>query len=196
MDPQHGVVDIDPDTGPAATGSHKGSISRQTSAEDDGCQESSENIRILVRIRPPLYPAEPLSLWATDATSLRADSSGRRSVSCAFDYVLPPESTQGQVYGIVQQCTQCVLAGYNSTVFAYGQTGSGKTVRGYVAVPGSKSTATRCCLLLTSVLLSAVLCIVLCLLHVWYLTCLSIYLSIYIYIYIYICIYPSIYIYI
>lgn len=111
-------VDIDPEPqgydGQPSNSSHK---------------ESSENIRILVRIRPSLYAAEPTALDADGPQSLSAVSSdGRKSISCSYDYVLSPLCSQGDVYKIVQQCTESVLAGYNSTVFAYGQTGSGKTV--------------------------------------------------------------------
>ena len=70
-----------------------------------------------------------MALEAEGPQTLSAVSSdGRKSVTCSYDYVLPPQCSQGEVYKIVQQCTDSVLAGYNSTVFAYGQTGSGKTV--------------------------------------------------------------------
>ncbi|XP_073711238.1 kinesin heavy chain [Misgurnus anguillicaudatus] len=45
-----------------------------------------------------------------------------------FDRVLPPNTTQEQVYDTcAKQIVKDVLDGYNGTVFAYGQTSSGKT---------------------------------------------------------------------
>ncbi|XP_065107568.1 kinesin heavy chain [Paramisgurnus dabryanus] len=45
-----------------------------------------------------------------------------------FDRVLPPNTTQEQVYdNCAKQIVKDVLDGYNGTVFAYGQTSSGKT---------------------------------------------------------------------
>ncbi|XP_041487339.1 kinesin heavy chain [Microtus oregoni] len=45
-----------------------------------------------------------------------------------FDRVLPPNTTQEQVYSAcAKQIVKDVLEGYNGTIFAYGQTSSGKT---------------------------------------------------------------------
>uniref|UniRef100_A0A8C3X3S9 Kinesin-like protein n=1 Tax=Catagonus wagneri TaxID=51154 RepID=A0A8C3X3S9_9CETA len=45
-----------------------------------------------------------------------------------FDRVLPPSTTQDQVYNAcAKQIVKDVLEGYNGTIFAYGQTSSGKT---------------------------------------------------------------------
>ncbi|CAJ0930047.1 unnamed protein product [Ranitomeya imitator] len=45
-----------------------------------------------------------------------------------FDKVLPPNTTQEQVYNAcAKQIVKDVLDGYNGTIFAYGQTSSGKT---------------------------------------------------------------------
>ncbi|XP_051999046.1 kinesin heavy chain [Xyrauchen texanus] len=45
-----------------------------------------------------------------------------------FDRVLPPNTTQEQVYdNCAKQIVKDVLGGYNGTIFAYGQTASGKT---------------------------------------------------------------------
>lgn len=97
----------------------------------DGALESAtENIRILVRIRPPANDEKEAShcIRALDDQALEAVSSdGKKKLQCAYDHVVPPLATQEDVYSIVKSCTDAVLAGYNSTVFAYGQTGSGKT---------------------------------------------------------------------
>ena len=40
-----------------------------------------------------------------------------------FDYVLPPRTTQDEVYeGCVKNLVNSIFEGYNATVFAYGQT--------------------------------------------------------------------------
>lgn len=44
-----------------------------------------------------------------------------------LDAVLPPASTQSDVFREVEPLVAAAVAGYNSTVFAYGQTGTGKT---------------------------------------------------------------------
>ncbi|XP_032412529.1 kinesin heavy chain [Xiphophorus hellerii] len=45
-----------------------------------------------------------------------------------FDRILPPNTTQEQVYEqCAKQIVKDVLGGYNGTIFAYGQTSSGKT---------------------------------------------------------------------
>ena len=98
---------------------------------DDGALESAtENIRILVRIRPPANDEKESShcIRVLDDQALEAVSSdGKKKLQCAYDHVVPPLATQEDVYSIVKSCTDAVLAGYNSTVFAYGQTGSGKS---------------------------------------------------------------------
>jgi len=45
----------------------------------------------------------------------------------SFDVVLGPDSTQGDVYGVVAGAVGEVMGGVNACVLAYGQTGSGKT---------------------------------------------------------------------
>ncbi|KAG7463854.1 hypothetical protein MATL_G00181080 [Megalops atlanticus] len=48
--------------------------------------------------------------------------------SYVFDRVLPPNTSQEQVYNAcAKQIVKDVLGGYNGTIFAYGQTSSGKT---------------------------------------------------------------------
>ena len=109
MEPvSHAIVDIDP-------------TATATAAPGYASPQDTENIRILVRIRPPLYAAEPLSLAAEGPQTLSALSAdGRKHLKCSYDHVLSPEASQEEVYGIVKQCTDSVLLGYNSTVFAYG----------------------------------------------------------------------------
>ena len=47
--------------------------------------------------------------------------------SSTYDIILPPESSQSQVFNFVQSSIDSVSKGFNCTILAYGQTGSGKT---------------------------------------------------------------------
>lgn len=44
-----------------------------------------------------------------------------------FNNILPPESTQKDVFHLVEDSIKQFLKGINTTIFAYGQTGAGKT---------------------------------------------------------------------
>jgi hypothetical protein len=44
-----------------------------------------------------------------------------------FNNILPPEGTQKDVFGLVEDSIRQFLKGINTTIFAYGQTGAGKT---------------------------------------------------------------------
>lgn len=44
-----------------------------------------------------------------------------------FNNILPPESTQKDVFYLVEDSIRQFLKGINTTIFAYGQTGAGKT---------------------------------------------------------------------
>ncbi|KAJ7421140.1 kinesin heavy chain-like protein [Pitangus sulphuratus] len=57
-----------------------------------------------------------------------AECSIKQGKPYVFDRVLPPNTTQEQVYNAcAKQIVKDVLEGYNGTIFAYGQTSSGKT---------------------------------------------------------------------
>lgn len=96
---------------------------------------AGESIRVLVRVRPSTdmdgsgtYTSSSDSIQVVDETTLGASNrDGSKTFQCSFDSVLPPSSTQEEVYSQVAECTESVLDGFNSTIFAYGQTGSGKT---------------------------------------------------------------------
>jgi hypothetical protein len=49
------------------------------------------------------------------------------SLRFAYDCLLPPSSTQVDIFDQCKSLLDSVCAGYNSTIFAYGQSGSGKT---------------------------------------------------------------------
>ena len=44
-----------------------------------------------------------------------------------FNNILPPQSTQKDVFFLVEDSIRQFLKGINTTIFAYGQTGTGKT---------------------------------------------------------------------
>lgn len=44
-----------------------------------------------------------------------------------FNNILPPDSTQKDVFSLVEDSIKQFLKGTNVTIFAYGQTGTGKT---------------------------------------------------------------------
>ena len=56
-----------------------------------------------------------------------------------FDHVLPPASTQTEMFSKVEPLLAGCFEGYNATVFAYGQTGSGKTFTMGTAFGGAES---------------------------------------------------------
>ncbi|KAH0445407.1 hypothetical protein IEQ34_025506 [Dendrobium chrysotoxum] len=109
-------------------------------------QELRGNIRVFVRVRPPIlagkqgfsqnvpeaslrYPDELESKrieLATNAESAMGTATMRSHVF-EFDRVFQPEASQADVFAEVEHLIQSVLDGYNTCIFAYGQTGSGKT---------------------------------------------------------------------
>ncbi|CAN0013117.1 unnamed protein product, partial [Ascophyllum nodosum] len=50
-----------------------------------------------------------------------------QAVSCAFDRVFGPDSTQQEIFQGLLPALDTILQGFNASVLAYGQTGSGKT---------------------------------------------------------------------
>ena len=89
----------------------------------------SENIRVLIRVRPVL-PKESGSDIVTQvdgAANKIAIETDEQSVHASFDGILSEDSTQESVYKQVEYCRDSVINGFNSSILAYGQTGSGKT---------------------------------------------------------------------
>ena len=110
---------------------------RLDGADDDddvlGDDGRSENIKVLVRIRPLLaFEADGrgqssiVTAVGPKELSVGGDEP-RHKVRCRFDAVLGQETTQDEVYPHVKECAEQCARGYNATIFAYGQTGSGKT---------------------------------------------------------------------
>jgi len=110
---------------------HPKSGATAISSSHSGRTPRTERIKVVLRVRP--FIENEIS---ESCVQLPAD---RRSITCSrvqtfesrdffFDRVLPPTTTQGEMYGAVaQDIVDGVLEGYNGTILAYGQTGTGKT---------------------------------------------------------------------
>ena len=113
-----------------------------------------DNIRVAIRIRPPLnreteegIPFRSIAIVSEDHKNVSlAEYIGSELSELerqrewvenpnafqlhrfTFDFVFDVDSQQQEVYNITaKQAVQSVLEGYNSTIFCYGQTGTGKT---------------------------------------------------------------------
>ncbi|KAG9392702.1 Kinesin motor domain [Carpediemonas membranifera] len=90
-----------------------------------GIATSPENVKVVVRVRPPNNRETTLDVVA------EADEPNTihvRQVTKTFDRVFGPGSKQSQVYNdVASNSVSAVLDGFNSTIIAYGQTGTGKT---------------------------------------------------------------------
>ncbi|XP_054162848.1 kinesin-like protein KIF3A [Oppia nitens] len=88
---------------------------------------SEDNVRVVVRCRPLSTELE-----ADQDICVDLNSDGRTirlaSREFTFDRIFGLDSTQAQVFReSAQYIVDCVVQGYNGTIFAYGQTGTGKT---------------------------------------------------------------------
>ena len=94
---------------------------------------SSENIKVLVRMRP--LSTRELDAGHRCAVELSgAENTVTVNHVCGapdrwtFDAVINNAFSQKDIYGqFIQPLVESVLEGFNATVFAYGQSGSGKT---------------------------------------------------------------------
>lgn len=94
-------------------------------------QELKGNIRVYVRVRPPMEKE------AKEECAIRAipqeneltilDRSHSKTLRFDFERVFGPETTQAHIFEDIQPLATSILDGYNVCIFAYGQTGSGKT---------------------------------------------------------------------
>ena len=95
-------------------------------------QDSGENIRVLIRIRPlnekELSAEDQSCVQPLDQQVLQINLKGQ-SKEFRFHQVLGEGQSQSQVFGEsgLHLLLDSALDGYSSCVFAYGQTGSGKT---------------------------------------------------------------------
>ena len=86
-------------------------------------------IRVVLRVRPSASTRGGGVLeCGADGKSATFDADGDATMRVDFDEVLPPSSSQNQVYTAAgATAVTSVLDGVNATVIAYGATGSGKT---------------------------------------------------------------------
>ena len=94
-------------------------------AEIPSEDEATENIRVLVRVRPAPDGSSSLAV-DTDEGGIHLRR-GKQNFHVKFDGVLDSRATQSDVYRHVHPAVEAALSGVNSTVLAYGQTGAGKT---------------------------------------------------------------------
>jgi len=90
----------------------------------------SENIKVVVRLRPISKTNEPTFFSIKDQTiTLSVSENERTNIHhFSFDTIFPPDTTQEDVFlKTAKNAVEWVCQGYNSTIFAYGQSGSGKS---------------------------------------------------------------------
>ena len=95
----------------------------------------SDDIAVICRIRPPLVDESTTTTSGSNTEIVQiiepngiTIGNDNGSYKFAFDAVLGPRSTQVDVFNRVgKNVVDCVLDGFNATVFAYGQTSAGKT---------------------------------------------------------------------
>lgn len=99
--------------------------------DDTGELKCGENIKVVVRVRPPLSEErhdtrhECIEIQGSQGVVIATKPQAKEYF---FDHVAGPQSTQFQLFETVgRPISERILAGYNGTIFAYGQTGSGKT---------------------------------------------------------------------
>ncbi|KAI0232495.1 Kinesin-like protein KIF3A [Lamellibrachia satsuma] len=99
--------------------------------------KEADNVRVVVRCRP-LNEKEVANgnQMAVKVDEIRGSitaknpkpTAGEPEKNYTFDTVFAPNCKQLDVYNeVARPIVECVLEGYNGTIFAYGQTGTGKT---------------------------------------------------------------------
>lgn len=108
-------------------------------------QKRSESILVLVRIRPILQTeyhsrgkTKTLAVSALDNNTI-VISSPSKTLTCQYDHIFNPSSTQEAIYSKVSFVVENALSGINGTLLAYGQTGSGKTHTMFGGVAGHET---------------------------------------------------------
>ena len=77
---------------------------------------------------PPCADPQRPAVIATSNKHLTYQTSPVDRTSVRFDLVLPPGSSQAEVYSqLGEPCLQAVQDGLNVSILCYGQTGAGKT---------------------------------------------------------------------
>ena len=103
----------------------------------------SENVRVVVRVRPISNKEEQLGMKeavttnvADNSITVRTDDQQFKTFS--FDQIYNKQFSQKSIYiQSIHPLVESVLSGYNATAFAYGQSGTGKThtMTGKISTP-------------------------------------------------------------
>ena len=93
---------------------------------------SKETIKVCCRFRKEFdHSEDEYDSWEFEnetATIYYGERNTKTERKWVYDYILPPDTTQEQMYEKVAKKTIVDFTeGYNGTIFAYGQSGSGKT---------------------------------------------------------------------
>jgi len=93
---------------------------------------SKETIKVCCRFRKEFdHSEDEYDSWEFEvetATIYYGERNTKTEKKWVYDYILPPDTTQEQMYEKVAKKTIVDFTeGYNGTIFAYGQSGSGKT---------------------------------------------------------------------
>ena len=93
---------------------------------------SKESIKVCCRFRKEFdHSEDEYDSWGFEeesATIYYGERNTKGEKKWVYDYILPPDTTQEQMYEKVAKKTITDFTeGYNGTIFAYGQSGSGKT---------------------------------------------------------------------
>ena len=93
---------------------------------------SKEAIKVCCRFRKEFdHSDDEYDSWEFEeetATIYYGERNTKNEKKWVYDYILPPDTTQEQMYDKVAKKTIVDFTdGYNGTIFAYGQSGSGKT---------------------------------------------------------------------
>eukprot|EP00462_Mataza_sp_D1_P008752 CAMPEP_0175160268 /NCGR_PEP_ID=MMETSP0087-20121206/23917_1 /TAXON_ID=136419 /ORGANISM="Unknown Unknown, Strain D1" /LENGTH=1205 /DNA_ID=CAMNT_0016448477 /DNA_START=1724 /DNA_END=5341 /DNA_ORIENTATION=+ len=96
-------------------------------------QELKGNVRVYVRVRPPLGEDEikgaraQIDCEADQRLIKIASGEGNKEYPFSFEHVFNQKASQADIFPEVSNLVQSALDGYNVCLFSYGQTGSGKT---------------------------------------------------------------------
>lgn len=97
------------------------------------CQQSQENVRVFIRIRPLTKKEvsegnDNVIICDHKENLIALKKNGEHTKPFKFDHIFGPPTTQLEMYKMTAfPIVEKVLEGYNGTIFAYGQTGTGKT---------------------------------------------------------------------
>jgi kinesin family protein 3/17 len=95
----------------------------------------NDSVKVLIRVRPIHEDQDAISI-SNDKKTISIESP-QRHLSCKYDEILPPDTSQEEVFQNVSYIAKSVLEGFNATIMTYGQTGSGKSYTMFGCEDGS-----------------------------------------------------------